>query len=109
MSNQLKMTQSTPARAPGMGTMILVLVAGLVAAPPAQAAQTPPQPDQAAPGPAPIDVPPPAPPPPYIPFPQFSPLPLDEANDRVGIAQQTARDKKLQARILWIDATANLN
>ncbi|MBC8138349.1 MAG: family 10 glycosylhydrolase, partial [Fibrella sp.] len=53
--------------------------------------------------------PPPIPPAPYLPFPQFGPLPLDEANNGFGFAQVTARAKKLQARIQWIDATANLD
>src|SRR5713101_2182200 len=60
-------------------------------------------------GPALINVPPPTPVPPYLPFPHLPSLALDEANNQVGIAQQTARAQKLQARILWIDATANLN
>jgi uncharacterized lipoprotein YddW (UPF0748 family) len=33
---------------------------------------------------------------------------LDDADDGVGIAQQTARAKGLQARIMWIDAGANV-
>jgi uncharacterized lipoprotein YddW (UPF0748 family) len=36
-------------------------------------------------------------------------VPLDEADNGWGIAQQTARAKGLQARIIWVDATANLN
>jgi uncharacterized lipoprotein YddW (UPF0748 family) len=56
-----------------------------------------------------IQVPPPASPAPYLPFPQFPALALDERNNGVGVAQQTARTRKLQARILWIDATANLD
>lgn len=60
--------------------------------------------------PAPITVPPPPPVTPYIPFPHV-PLvtPLDEANNGIGLAQQTARANKLQGRVLWIDATANLD
>lgn len=56
-----------------------------------------------------ITIPPPAPLPPYLPFPALPPVALDEANNGVGIAQQTARAKRLQGRILWIDATANLD
>lgn len=60
--------------------------------------------------PVPINVPPPAAPPaPYVPFPQFGSLPLDEANNGFGFAQATARAKNLQARMQWIDATANLD
>ncbi|MBC8143477.1 MAG: family 10 glycosylhydrolase [Armatimonadetes bacterium] len=63
-----------------------------------------------APLPTPITVPPPpAPPAPYLPFPQFGTLPLDEANNGFGFAQTTARAKNLQARMQWIDATANLD
>src|SRR5262249_51865936 len=88
--------------------VLLVLLAALAAPGPGQAqklAEKDPESDN----PSPIQVPPPALPPPYMPFPQFPPVRMDEANDRIGIAQQTARSKKLQARILWIDATANLN
>src|SRR5437762_12373 len=59
--------------------------------------------------PMPIDVPPPKLVAPYLPFPNLPFVQLDETNNGVGIAQQTARAKKLQARILWIDATANMN
>lgn len=47
-------------------------------------------------------------------FQQARPLPalpailIDSELDGIGIAQQTARAKGLQARILWIDGTANL-
>ncbi len=34
---------------------------------------------------------------------------LDVLGDGYGVAQQTARSKNLQARILWIDGTANLD
>lgn len=37
------------------------------------------------------------------------PVRLEWLNDGVGIAQQVARNQQLQARILWIDATANLD
>ncbi|MBS1704695.1 MAG: family 10 glycosylhydrolase [Armatimonadetes bacterium] len=43
------------------------------------------------------------------PLPALPSVVLDVDGDRVGIAQQTARAKNLQARILWIDATANLD
>jgi len=60
--------------------------------------------------PGPITVPPPPPVLPYVPFPQVPVLtPLDEANNGIGLAQQTARANKLQGRVLWIDATANLD
>lgn len=67
------------------------------------------EPKPESPNPPLINVPPPSAPAPYLPFPQFPSLALDETNNRVGIAQQTTRDRKLQARILWIDATANLD
>ena len=34
---------------------------------------------------------------------------MDEANNGIGIAQQTARARHLQGRVLWIDGTANMN
>lgn len=46
---------------------------------------------------------PPTPAPPSTPS-----ITLDTANDMVGIAQQTAASKGLQARIMWIDAGANV-
>ena len=36
-------------------------------------------------------------------------MPLDEINDGVGIAQQMTRSRNVQGRLLWIDATANLD
>ncbi len=36
-------------------------------------------------------------------------LPLDISGDQIGIAQQTTHAQSLQARILWIDATANID
>lgn len=57
----------------------------------------------------PLAVAPPAARVPYVPFKALLPLALDDSNDAVGIAQQTARAKGLQARIMWIDGTANLN
>jgi uncharacterized lipoprotein YddW (UPF0748 family) len=59
--------------------------------------------------PAPLTLQPPMPVAPYNPLPNLPPIALDEANNGFGIAQQTARAQKLQARILWIDATANMN
>ncbi len=56
-----------------------------------------------------LEVPPPPSLTPYVPFPHLPAPPLDEANNGVGIAQQTARTRKLQGRVLWIDATANLD
>ena len=60
--------------------------------------------------PLPIQV---APPPPfkaaYLPFPTLPALPLDEANNGIGIAQKWTRERGLQGRLLWIDATANLD
>jgi uncharacterized lipoprotein YddW (UPF0748 family) len=59
--------------------------------------------------PAPLTLPPAQPPAPYNPLPGLPPITLDEANNGYGIAQQITRSKKLQARVLWIDATANMN
>ncbi|MCX7800366.1 MAG: hypothetical protein N2109_08510 [Fimbriimonadales bacterium] len=42
------------------------------------------------------------------PFPGLPPILLDADGNGVGLAQQTARARQLQARMLWIDATANL-
>jgi uncharacterized lipoprotein YddW (UPF0748 family) len=48
-------------------------------------------------------------------FERVAPLPtlpsvlLDVYGNGFGVAQQTARARNLQARILWVDATANLN
>lgn len=75
---------------------------------PLPAATPPPVGDGALPGP--ITVPPPALPTPYIPFPHLAaPPPLDEARNGIGTAQQLARTRNLQGRLLWIDATANLD
>jgi uncharacterized lipoprotein YddW (UPF0748 family) len=57
----------------------------------------------------PLVVPPPAPVTPYVPLKSLPPMNLDDANDGVGLAQQITRAKGLQARIIWIDGTANLN
>lgn len=59
--------------------------------------------------PGPIIVPPPAAPAPYLPFPHLPAVTLDEARNGWGAAQQIARSRNLQARMLWIDATANLD
>jgi uncharacterized lipoprotein YddW (UPF0748 family) len=59
--------------------------------------------------PEPIQIPPPVSVAPYLPFPNLPALALDEANNGVGIAQKITRERNLQARILWIDATANLD
>ncbi len=57
----------------------------------------------------PLVVPPPDAPAPYVPFKNLPPVQLDEADNGIGIAQQTARAKGVQGRVLWIDGTANLN
>lgn len=46
---------------------------------------------------------------PLLPFPQLPSSPLDEKNNGYGLAQQLCRARGLQGRLLWIDATANLN
>jgi uncharacterized lipoprotein YddW (UPF0748 family) len=73
-----------------------------VAAPPA----TPPPAIVLAP---PLVVPPPVAAVPYQPLKSLPPAVLDDANDAVGLAQQITRTRGLQARIIWIDGTANLN
>ena len=57
----------------------------------------------------PLAVPPPVAVPAYVPLKGIPAVPLDEANNGIGIAQQTARARGAQARIIWVDATANLN
>jgi hypothetical protein len=47
--------------------------------------------------------------PPYLPFPHLPTLALDEANNGIGIAQRLSRERNLQARILWVDGTANID
>lgn len=59
--------------------------------------------------PTPLVVPPPPPPPSYLPFPHLPAVTLDETHNGIGIAQKTARERRLQGRLLWIDATANLD
>jgi uncharacterized lipoprotein YddW (UPF0748 family) len=44
-----------------------------------------------------------------MPFPKLPTVTLDAVGDSVGIAQLTARGKNLQGRVLWVDATANLD
>jgi hypothetical protein len=46
---------------------------------------------------------------PFIPFANLPAPPLDEGNNGIGIAQKWTRERGLQGRVLWIDATANLN
>ncbi len=57
----------------------------------------------------PLVVPPPVPAVPYQPLKSLPPAVLDDANDAVGLAQQITRTRGLQARVIWIDGTANLN
>jgi uncharacterized lipoprotein YddW (UPF0748 family) len=75
-------------------------------APTPQVPPAAPTPPPAAP---PITVPPPPNVAPYVPFKGLPAVPLDEAHNGIGIAQQTARVRGLQARILWIDGTANID
>jgi len=72
--------------------------------PPGQVA--PPSPITVAP---PLTVPPPVAAPAYVPLKGIPAVQLDEANNGIGIAQQTARARGAQARVIWVDATANLN
>lgn len=39
---------------------------------------------------------------------RLAPITIDALNDGIGLAQQTARAKWLQGRVMWIDGTANL-
>ena len=79
--------------------------------------QPPPNPNATVPTPAgapflpqPIQItPPPATAASYLPFPTLPTVPLDETNNGVGIAQKWTRERGLQGRLLWIDATANLD
>ncbi len=59
--------------------------------------------------PEPLMVPAPINRPAYLPFPNLPSITLDENNDGIGIAQKITRERGYQARILWIDATANLD
>jgi len=56
----------------------------------------------------PIHIPPPPPAAAYVPFPNL-PAPLNEFTNGIGVAHNTARARRLQAPILWVDGTANLN
>lgn len=59
-----------------------------------------------------ISVPPPPLVTPYVPFPRLAasaPVILDEAHNGIGIAQQMTRERGYQGRVLWIDATANID
>lgn len=42
------------------------------------------------------------------PLPNLAPVRIDKIGSGFGIAQQTARAKGLQVRMLWVDATANM-
>ena len=57
---------------------------------------------------SPLDVMPPLQPNPYVPFPHVVTPSFDEARNGYGIAQRLTRADGLQGRVLWIDATANL-
>ena len=57
----------------------------------------------------PLTVPPPVPAPAYQPLRSLPPAAFDDADDAVGLAQQMTRTRGLQARVIWIDGTANLN
>ncbi len=76
-------------------------------------ANTPAAPPAAAPPPIvlapPLSVSLPPPTPAYNPLKSLPATPLDDGDDAVGVAQQITRERGLQARILWIDGTANLN
>ena len=79
------------------------------AAPQIISAQPPPLPTSL---PDQISVAPPPVVPPYVPFPRLaalSPVTLDEAHNGIGIAQQMTRERGYQGRVLWIDATANID
>ncbi len=45
----------------------------------------------------------------YQPFPHLPFVTLDDANDSYGLAQHLCRERKVQGRLLWIDATANID
>ncbi len=58
----------------------------------------------------PLSVPPPAPAvPAYVPLKSLPSAVFDDTDDAVGLAQLLTRERGLQARIIWIDGTANLN
>ena len=81
---------------------------GTPATPPTPLPTIPVAPPVGGPLPAPIMIAPPTTKPVYLPFPNLPALSLDENNDGIGIAQALTRSRGLQARILWIDATANI-
>lgn len=85
-----------------IATLALALLTALPLAAPGLA--------QTAPGGRPdlLQLPPPQPPPAYVPFPALGPVELDEASNGIGVAQQIARERGVQGRVLWIDAVANL-
>jgi len=76
-----------------------------IAVPPSPVPLPPPAPPVAPP----LTVPPPQAVAPYVPFKGIPAVPLDEADNGVGLAQQSARTHGAQARVIWIDGTANLN
>lgn len=77
--------------------------------PPPTPAPVVPTPPPALPNAGTINVPPPTPTPTYVPFKQIPAPALDEAHNGIGLAQQTARARGAQGRVLWIDGTANLD
>ena len=111
---------------PALAALTLFTLAGSLAAqtpnqaptavpPPTIPTQTPTAAPPATPPPPaivlapPLVVPSPAPVTPYVPLKSLPPAVFDDADDAVGLAQQMTRDRGLQARIIWIDGTANLN
>lgn len=46
---------------------------------------------------------------PLLPFPHLPAIPLDTERNAFGAAQRLARERALQARMMWVDATANLD
>jgi len=62
--------------------------------------------------PTPLTVPPPVTPTgstgPALMLPTIPAIPIDNATDSIGIAQQTAHAKGYQGRVIWIDGTANI-
>jgi uncharacterized lipoprotein YddW (UPF0748 family) len=46
---------------------------------------------------------------PAAPLPSVSAVMIDSYQNGIGLAQQIARNRQLQARIIWIDATANID
>ena len=56
----------------------------------------------------PLPLAPPPLPPCGQPFPNLPPMVLDEEHDGIGVAQQMARERGAQGRVLWIDGLANI-